>query len=60
MKRDIAEFVAKCSTYQQVKVKHQNTSRSMQNFNIPMRKWEEMKMDFVTGLPLTRHQHDSI
>ncbi|KAH0706397.1 hypothetical protein KY285_010896 [Solanum tuberosum] len=41
MKRDIADFVAKCPNCQQVK-------------------WEVINMDFITGLPRTRRQHDSI
>ena len=60
MKRDIAEFVAKCSTCQQAKIKHQKPSGSMQDFTIPTWKWEEVNMDFMTGLPRTRHQHDSV
>ncbi|KAF3658656.1 hypothetical protein FXO37_14318 [Capsicum annuum] len=60
MKRDIAEFVAKCSTYQQVKIKHQKISGSMQEFSILAWKWEEVNMDFVIGLPHTRRQHDLI
>ncbi|PHT51734.1 hypothetical protein CQW23_06196 [Capsicum baccatum] len=35
-------------------------SGSIQEFSIPSRKWEKVNMDFVTGLPHTRHQHDSI
>ena len=60
MKRDIAEFMAKCSTCQQVKIEHQKPSGSMQEFTIPTWKWEEVNMDFVMGLPRTRHQHDSV
>ena len=32
----------------------------MQKFTIPTWKWEEVNMDFVTGLPRTHHQHDSV
>ena len=32
----------------------------MQEFSIPTWKWEVVNMDFVMGLPLTRHQHDSV
>ena len=35
MKRDIAEFVAKCATCQQVKVEHQRPGGVMQEFGIP-------------------------
>ena len=58
MKGDVAKFVSKCSTYQQVKIEHQKPSSSMQEFTIPTWKWEEVNMGFVTGLPRTHHQHD--
>lgn len=35
MKRDIAEFVAKCVTYHQVKVEKQSPTGIFQEFNIP-------------------------
>ncbi|KAF3654091.1 RING/U-box superfamily protein [Capsicum annuum] len=60
MKRDVTEFMAKCSTCQQVKIEHQKPSGSMQEFTIPTWKWEEVNMDFVKGLPRTRHPHDSV
>ena len=41
-------------------IEHQKPSDSMQEFSIPTWKWEEMNMDFVTGLPRTHRQHDSI
>ena len=55
MKRDIAEFVAKFSTCQQVRIEHHKTSRSMQEFIIPTWKWEEVNIDFVMGLPRIYH-----
>ena len=45
---------------QQVKVEHQNPGGTLQEFGIPTWKWEEVNMDFVTGLPLTRRHHVSI
>ncbi len=35
MKKDIAEFVAKCLTYQQIKVKHQVSEGLLQPLPIP-------------------------
>ena len=32
----------------------------MQEFSIPIWKWEEINMDFVIGLPPSRCHHDSI
>ncbi|WMV24219.1 hypothetical protein MTR67_017604, partial [Solanum verrucosum] len=60
MKRDIADFVAKCPNCQEVKVEHQKPRGMTQEINIPIWKWEVINMDFITGLPRTRRQHDSI
>ena len=60
MKKDIAEFVAKCATCQQVKVEHQRPGGMMQEFSIPTWKWKEINMDFVIGLPPSRCHHDFI
>ena len=58
--KDVAEFVAKCSICQQVKIKHQKPSGPMQEFIIPTWKCEEENMDFVMGFPCTHHQHDLV
>ncbi|WMV41706.1 hypothetical protein MTR67_035091 [Solanum verrucosum] len=60
IKRDIAEFVAKCSNCQQVKVEQQKPGVMTQDINIPTWKREVINMDFIAGLPRTRRQHDSI
>ncbi|WMV29233.1 hypothetical protein MTR67_022618 [Solanum verrucosum] len=60
MKRDIADFVAKCPNCQQVKVEHQKPGSMTQEINIPTWKWEVINMDFITELPRTRRQHDCI
>ena len=35
MKKDVADFVSKCLTYQQVKVEHQNPYGKLQPLSIP-------------------------
>ena len=35
MKREVANFVARCLVYQQVKVKHQKSSGTLQSLDIP-------------------------
>ena len=60
MKRDIAEFVGKCLTCQQVKIEHQRPSGLLQQLDIPIWKWENITMDFVTGLPRTFRKNDVI
>jgi len=60
MKRDIADFVAKCPNFQQVKVEHQKLRGMTQEINIPICNWEVINMDFITRIPRTQKQHDSI
>ncbi|GJY61934.1 putative reverse transcriptase domain-containing protein, partial [Tanacetum coccineum] len=56
MKQDVAMFVAKCLTCQQVKIEHQRASGLLQPLDIPVWKWDEISMDFVTGLLLGSHK----
>ena len=53
MKKDIAKFVSKCLTCQQVKLEHQRHSRLLRQLPIPEWKWDMIAMDFVSGLPRT-------
>ncbi|KAL0420529.1 UNVERIFIED_CONTAM: Transposon Tf2-11 polyprotein [Sesamum latifolium] len=60
MKKDMAEFVAKCMTCQQVKAEHQAPTGKLRPLSIPEWKWEKITMDFVVGLPRTLRKHDAI
>ncbi|KAL2233225.1 UNVERIFIED_CONTAM: Transposon Tf2-12 polyprotein [Sesamum indicum] len=60
MKKDVAEFVAKCMTCQQVKAEHQAPAGKLRPLSIPEWKWEKITMDFVMGLPRTFRKHDAI
>jgi len=60
MKKGIGKFVAKCSNCQQVKVEHQRPDGMAQNIEIPKWGWEMINMDFITGLPQSCKQYDSI
>jgi len=51
MKREIAQYVAKCLVCQQIKIEHQRTAGLLQPLPIPEWKWEHITMDFVTALP---------
>nr|GFC12560.1 retrotransposon protein, putative, Ty3-gypsy subclass [Tanacetum cinerariifolium] len=44
----------------QVKIEHQRASGLLQQLDIPVWKWDEISMDFVTGLPQTQRRHDAI
>jgi hypothetical protein len=60
MKKEIAEYIAKCMECQRVKAEHRHPTGLLQPLTIPEWKWEVVTMDFITGLPRTNKQHDSI
>ncbi len=60
MKRDVAEFVSKCLTCQQVKVEHYAPAGLLHPLPVPEWKWERITMDFVIGLPRTQNSHDAV
>jgi hypothetical protein len=49
-----------CDTCQRVKAEHQRPARLLQPLKILERKWEEIGMDFIVGLPRTQGGYDSI
>ncbi|KAK4411556.1 Transposon Ty3-I Gag-Pol polyprotein [Sesamum angolense] len=54
MKKDVAEFVARCLTCQQVKAEHQAPAGKLHPLTIPEWKWGKITMDFIVGLPRLR------
>ena len=60
MKRDVADYVSRCLTCQQVKIEHQKPAGKLQSLPVPEWKWEHITMDFVSGLPRTRAGNDTI
>ncbi|KAK4397573.1 Transposon Ty3-G Gag-Pol polyprotein [Sesamum angolense] len=60
MKKDEAEFVAKCMTCQQVKAEHQAPAGKLRSLSILKWKWKKITMDFVVGLPCMLRKHDAI
>ena len=60
MKKDIAEYVSKCLTCQQVKTEHQVPSDLLNPIPIPQWKWENITMDFLSDFTLTQRKHDSV
>ncbi|GJT13235.1 putative reverse transcriptase domain-containing protein [Tanacetum coccineum] len=60
MKAEIATYVSKCMTYAKVKVEYQKPSGLLVQPVIPIWKWENITMDFVTKLPKTTSGQDTI
>jgi hypothetical protein len=60
MKRDIAEYIAKCDVCSRVKAEHQKPAGLLQPLKVPDWKWDQIGMDFITGLPRTKSGYDSI
>ncbi|KAL4021210.1 hypothetical protein IC575_020002 [Cucumis melo] len=53
MKREVAEFVGKCLVCQQVKAPRQKPAGLLQPLSVSEWKWENVSMNFITGLPRT-------
>ncbi|KAL4014536.1 hypothetical protein IC575_026741 [Cucumis melo] len=53
MKREIAEFVSRCLVCQQVRAPRQKPAGLLQPLSVPEWKWENVSIDFITGLPRT-------
>jgi len=60
MKREIARYVAECDTCRRVKAEHLKPAGTLQPLPIPIWKWDEIGMDFITGLPKSQRGNDSI
>ena len=60
MRKDVADYVAKCLTCQQMKIEHQAPAGKLRPLPIPEWKWEKVTMDFVMGLPRTTKRHDVV
>ena len=60
MKPEIARFVAECDVCRHVKAEHQRHAGLLQPLKIPEWKWDEIGMDFITGLPRTQAGNDAI
>jgi transposase InsO family protein len=60
MKIEIAKYVARCDTYRRVKDVRLKPAGRLQPLPIPSWKWDDIGMDFITGLPTTSRKFDSI
>jgi hypothetical protein len=60
MKREIARYIIECDVCQRVKAVHLKPTGTLQPLPIPSWKWENIGMDFITGLPKTTKGYDCI
>ena len=60
MAEDVREFVLSCPVCQIEKTSHLRPGGTLQPLDIPSRKWDTVVLDFITGLPLTTRNHDTI
>ncbi|GKE24101.1 putative reverse transcriptase domain-containing protein [Tanacetum coccineum] len=60
MKAEIATYFSKCLTCAKVKAEYQKPSGLLDQPVIPVWKWENITMDFVTKLPKTSSGQDTI
>ena len=60
MKKDIAYFVAYCDICNKVKAEHQKPAGLLQPLPVSQWKWDDVCMDFITGLPRTQRGKDAI
>ncbi|XXG47825.1 hypothetical protein AAC387_Pa02g2400 [Persea americana] len=60
MKREIAGYVSSCLTCQRVKFEHKKPLELLHPLHIPKLKREHLTKNFVSGLPRTQRQHDTV
>eukprot|EP00253_Pinus_taeda_P019019 PITA_19019 len=60
MKKNIVEYLSQCLECQQIKAEHQHPAGLLQPLRVPEWKWEAISMDFITRLPKTKRNNDSI
>ena len=60
MRKDIKKYIQTCDTCQRTKPTNQHPSGLLQPLSTPARRWEEITMDFIVQLPLTKQGHDAI
>nr|GFA64427.1 putative reverse transcriptase domain-containing protein [Tanacetum cinerariifolium] len=60
MKADIATYVRKCLTCAKVKAEYQRPSGLLVQPEVPVWKWDNITMDFVTKLPKSPQGYDTI
>ena len=60
MGKDIKKYIQTCDTCQRNKPSNQHPVGLLQPLKTPANRWEEITMDFIVQLPLTKQGHDAI
>jgi hypothetical protein len=60
MKKEIAEYIARCMEFQKFKAEQRYLAGFLQPLPILEWKWKVVTMDFITGFPKNGKNHDSI
>ena len=60
MKKDVALFILRCLTGQQVKAEYQKPVGLLQLLLVTEWKWEHITMDFMLGLPRSLRGHANV
>ena len=60
MKKDIAYFVACCDICNKVKAEHRKPAGLLQPLLVSQWKWDDIFMDFITGLPRPHRGNNTI
>ncbi|WVZ71131.1 hypothetical protein U9M48_019751 [Paspalum notatum var. saurae] len=60
MKREISKYMFECDVCQRVKADHLKPAGMLQPLTVSTWKWEDIRMDFIVGLPHSQKGYDSI
>jgi hypothetical protein len=60
IKKEVAAYVARCDTCCRVKAIHMKPTGLLQPLSVSSWKWDDISIDFISGLPTTQKGHDSI
>jgi len=60
MGKDVHKFITTCDSCQRNKPSNQQPAGLLQPLDTPTRRWEQITMDFIVQLPVTRNNFDAI
>ena len=60
LERDTRQFVKGCALCQRNKPLPRQYAGKLQQHSLPAEKWQQVSLDFITGLPVTKHGNDMI